>query len=561
MGRSSGVMITAKVPVRWDVLTVRQKTRLSRITSRDTRVITAYLGVIEKHEKNLLVGKKKKRLDAGAIDKLTLRTKNRSSVPHDFKQRFSNISVNELQECRDTAIAMWQVYLALGRGKPLKAKGYCSRKLPRHVFKQRFEFLYTPNKSIKHWLVLRDSLDSVREGRVRHDKLSIPLNPSSYHLNRLKSGEIKSIQIVKDSGKKWWVLFKVKLKPEPVDTTSKTPAVIGIDLGIKKAVCSVVLTQKGLKHVQFWTQKDKAKQIERYDQMIASLQSKKENLLKQGLSADDVTQRLRQLSSKRENISFDYDRKLVKLLSEHVLELSDKYDVYVAIGRLKGIRNRARRGNYTGPRFRGMIHRWAFARITGSLKHKLSMNGFSPKKVFAVPEAWTSIKCHKCGHKGIRPKQSFFLCHTCGYRDNADKNAAINIGRRLIMLIPSLKDEKGLGMWLLSHEKTTPKTRRSKRSKRMSSLPKRLPTSSEGKSVADCVQTSLGMFSSTDPAMATTMETPSAAVDTGSHGTTRQRTETMSGMRNSVPMTPGETRAQPAEEVLLVAGDSSHEEG
>jgi IS605 OrfB family transposase len=362
-------------------------------------------------------------------------------------------------------------------------------------------------------------------------------------------------------------LFKVKLKPEPVDTTSKPPAVIGIDLGIKKAVCSVVLTQKGMKHVQFWTQKDKAQQIERYDQMIASLQSKKENLLKQALSADDVTQRLRQLSSKRENISFDYDRKLVKLLSEHVLELSDKYDVYVAIGRLKGIRNRARRGNYTGPRFRGMIHRWAFARITDSLKHKLSMDGFSPKRVFAVPEAWTSIKCHKCGHKGIRPKQSFFLCHTCGYRDNADKNAAINIGRRLIMLIPSLKDEnslkdeKGLGMWLLSHEKAAPKTRRSKRSKRKSSLPKRLPTSSEGKSVADCIQTSLGMFSSTDPAMATTMETPSAAVDTGSHGTTRQRTETKFGMRNSVPMMPGETHAQSAEEVLLVAGDSSHEEG
>lgn len=79
--------------------------------------------------------------------------------------------------------------------------------------------------------------------------------------------------------------------------------------------------------------------------------------------------------------------------------------------------------------------------------------------------------------------------------------------------------------------------------------------------MADCIQTSLGMFSSTDPAMATTMETPSAAVDTGSHGTSRQRTEAMSGKRNHVLMMPGEAHAQPAEEVLLVAGDSSHEEG
>ncbi len=336
---------------------------------------------------------------------------------------------------------------------------------------------------------------------------------------------------------------------------------IGIDLGIKKAVCSAVLTQDGLRHVRFWTDRDKAVKIEQYDRMVASLQQKKDNLLNTGQSADDVTKRLREISSKRENVSFDYDGKLVKQLSEHILQLSQEYDLYVSIGKLKGIRRRARKGDGKGRRFRGMLHRWAFARITNSLQHKLSMNGFNPKRVYAVSEAWTSIKCHKCGHKGFRPKQSFFLCHTCGYRDNADKNAAINIGRRLIMLIPSLKDEKGLGMWLLSHEKAAPKTRRSKRSKRMSSLPKRLPASSEGKSVADCIQTSLGMFSSTDPAMATTMETPSAAVDTGSHGTTRQRTETMSGMRNSVPMMPGETHAQSAEEVLLVAGDSSHEEG
>ena len=32
MGRSSGVIITVKVPIKWDVMTDRQKTRLSRIT-------------------------------------------------------------------------------------------------------------------------------------------------------------------------------------------------------------------------------------------------------------------------------------------------------------------------------------------------------------------------------------------------------------------------------------------------------------------------------------------------------------------------------------------------
>jgi IS605 OrfB family transposase len=567
VGRSKGTMITVKVPINWEVMTERQKRRLSRITSRDTRVIKAYLGVIERHEKELLVGKRKKSIDASKIDELTLRTKERPSVPHDFKRKFPNISVNELQECRETAIAMWKVYLALGRKKPLKAKGYRSRKLPRHVFKQRFEFVYTPDKTIKHWMDLRDSLDSIREGRTIHDRLCIPLNPSSYHLGRLKSGEIKSLQIVKDHTRKWWVMFKVKLNPTPIDVFSREPAVIGIDFGIKKAACSVVLTRNGVKHVHYWIQKEKAQQIERYDTIVASLQSKKEELLKKGKSADKVTSKLRQVSSKRENISLDYDRKLVKGLCEHILQLTKEFNVYIAIGRLKGIRNRARKGNGMSRKYRGMINRWAFARITDSLKHKLSRFGFDSQKVFVISEAWTSIKCHKCGHKGIRPKQSYFLCHTCGYRDNADKNAAINIARRLITLISSLKDEKrGLGQWLLTYEKTIPKARRSMYSKRRSLLLSKM-SASRGQSVVDCYdQTSLSDFeSSTDQTMAKTMETPSAAIDTqkvsDSRGIVMQRPEARSRKRNQVPVTSGKARVHALGGVLVLAGDSSREKG
>ena len=134
------------------------------------------------------------------------------------------------------------------------------------------------------------------------------------------------------------------------------------------------------------------------------------------------------------------------------------------------------------------------------------MSGFELKRVHAISEAWTSIKCHKCGSKGYRPEQSFFLCHTCGYRDNADKNAAINIALRLIRLIPSLRGEKGLGTWLPPIRKISPKTQRT-RSKGMSSAPKKMPASIVGSSVADCTdQTSLEEFaSSTDHAMEKTV--------------------------------------------------------
>ncbi len=46
-----------------------------------------------------------------------------------------------------------------------------------------------------------------------------------------------------------------------------------------------------------------------------------------------------------------------------------------------------------------------------------------------VDPAYTSQTCNKCRHvdKKNRKTQSVFICTDCGYRDNADANAALNI--------------------------------------------------------------------------------------------------------------------------------------
>ncbi|MFQ5834183.1 MAG: zinc ribbon domain-containing protein, partial [Candidatus Thorarchaeota archaeon] len=211
----------------------------------------------------------------------------------------------------------------------------------------------------------------------------------------------------------------------------------------------------------------------RYDQKVASLQREKESLLVEGKDAARVTMSLRSLSEKRGRLSKDYDRKLAKDIAEHIMDLTEKYDIWVSIGQLRGIRRKARKGNYRGRRFRGKIHRWTFARFRDYLQHKLETLGFDPKRFSVVNESWTSIKCHRCGRKGYRPRQNLFVCGSCGYRENADLNGAINIGRRVIKLIPSLRDEKGLGVWLLPSERAIPKTPRAAKSKGKSSLPQR----------------------------------------------------------------------------------------
>ncbi len=547
-------------------MTDNQKTRLNRITGRDSRVIKAYLGVIERCEEELLTGKKRTRIDTSKLEELTLTASkgkaDRSYVPHDFKVRFPNISVNEFQECRDTAIAMWQSYLERGGAKPLRTRGYSTRKIPRFAFNKRFKLVYNPNLEIRHWLKLRDSLDSVSEERKRHDKLMIPLSISSFHLNRMKEGEVKTVRIFKDSRRKWWAIFTVTLAVEKIDSTGKPPAVLSIDLGINKAACSVLLTRKGYRQIRYWKQPDKLQRMKNLDERVSSLQREKEQLITKGGNPDRATAQLRELSGKRERVSKEHDKKLVKDISAYIREMTRQYDLYVSIGKLKGIRNTARKGNYRGRRYRGMIHRWAFARVRDKLEHKLTSLGFNPKKFKAVPEQWTSIMCHKCGHKGQRPRQNLFICTTCGQKLNADLNGAINIGKRLIMLIPSLRNENGLGMWLTPRDRAILKARRKTRSSHgKSALPQRTPAL-KGESVADPYdQATLESFArSEDPAMVNAVETPTAITPTGACES-MQRTEAKSHRRNDVPVKRGKACDSLDDSGLSDAGDSSREKG
>ncbi|MFQ5834149.1 MAG: hypothetical protein ACE5H4_15705, partial [Candidatus Thorarchaeota archaeon] len=409
MGRSEGTIISIKIPILWEMMTRRKKTRLNQITGRDTRVIKAYLGVIERHEEKLLKKRTRSKIDTKTLEELTLTASRGSAcrhyVPHDFKRRFPNISANEFQECRDTSISMWHSYLVRGGSKPLQAKGYTSRKIPRFAFKQRFNIAITPEKRIKHWLVIRDSLDSVRNGRQYHDRLSIPLSPSSYHLRRMNEGEVKTVRLFKDRLRKWWAIFTTTLNVESIDFVGKPPAVLAIDLGIKKTACTVLLTRNGYKQVRYWVYEEKLRHMQRYDERVSSLQRKKEKILESGGNAGGVTKELRKISGKRNRVSIEYDKKMVKDISSHIMKLTKEYDLYVSIGQLKGIRYKARKGNYMGRSFRGLIHRWSFARIRDLLRHKLEAMGFGVERFRAVPESWTSIKCHKCGNKGMRPKQ------------------------------------------------------------------------------------------------------------------------------------------------------------
>ncbi|MHA1909695.1 MAG: zinc ribbon domain-containing protein [Candidatus Thorarchaeota archaeon] len=548
MALSKGVIISVKVPINWEVMTERKKKRLRQMVGRDTRVIRAFLGIIERYEDKLLTGRNKQRIADGKLDQLTMTAlkvksgyEQRPTVPHDLKVRYPRMSQNELAECRKTAVSLYESYLKL-RGKraynatrPTRVSS--SRRIPRWIFTQRFKLIKKETSVATWWVDLRDSLDSAPEKKRVHDRLLIPLKMSPFHITQFSRGEVKALQIFSDDSQKWWVTFAVNIKVPDMDDNQLPPAVLGIDLGIEKAACISILTPQGVKETRFFKQRDKIERIKVLDRQVAELQRRLAKNEASGVRRDNVISKLRLLKHKRENVSKEYDRVLIRELLDYIETLSEKYTLFVSIGRLKHIRQRARKGNYRGRVFRGLIHSWAFSRITTALGHNLAQLGWSvsgkDSQFRVVPENWTSIMCWKCGRKGRRPRQNLFVCPTCGNKCNADMNGAINIAARLLTLTKSLHSVRGLGKWndAIQRAKHPPlKTQGKKPSRGKSLLSSMESTSDSGESAAvHQTQTSLLGFSDetelcdNDPAVGRTVETLS--VTDGDASVVKQETE------------------------------------
>ncbi|MCE7733327.1 MAG: hypothetical protein GPJ54_00520, partial [Candidatus Heimdallarchaeota archaeon] len=108
-------------------------------------------------------------------------------------------------------------------------------------------------------------------------------------------------------------------------------------------------------------------------------------------NTDSIFKKLREMKNKRKKLSIDVDRKLAVEFNKYVEEVSKDYDVYISIGKLKGIRNRSRRGN--GNKYlRKLVHRWTFYRITNMIELKMAKLGLK-KRVLVISEAWTSKTC------------------------------------------------------------------------------------------------------------------------------------------------------------------------
>ena len=131
------------------------------------------------------------------------------------------------------------------------------------------------------------------------------------------------------------------------------------------------------------------------------------------------------------------EKTTTRLARENILVAMEDLDVKAMTKRPKPRPDPAKPGQYlhngakakTGLNRSILSNNWS--RLMKRLNDKMDANG---GKLVIVPAAYTSQTCHKCGHvaKGNRESQAVFHCVECGYRANADINAAMNILSRAL---------------------------------------------------------------------------------------------------------------------------------
>ena len=240
-------------------------------------------------------------------------------------------------------------------------------------------------KLTKHWIKIPNSK---RKGRG----IWLPLK---FHQPLPKAYILRDSFLVRKQGQ-YFIHFVVEI-PEPHYYAPKT--VLGIDLGIKNPVTMIDLKTKKTSFV--------GKELKHVKGKYYYLRKKleKEKKLKQ----------IKKMKHKER-------RKVHQILhniSKNIVQEAYDSKAMIVIGRLKHLpKNKGRR-------FNRKLSGFSYFTLTNFIEYKARQKGVPFMK---VNEAYTSKTCAVCGSIGKRVK-NWFQCE-CGYQDNADRNAAFNIGAR-----------------------------------------------------------------------------------------------------------------------------------
>jgi putative transposase len=127
------------------------------------------------------------------------------------------------------------------------------------------------------------------------------------------------------------------------------------------------------------------------------------------------------LSARQARIRDDFAHKLsTQLVREHDFIGIETLHLDRMTRRQRGTGAAAKRG------LNRVLQNAALARLAKHIEYKSKLAGVT---YIEVPAAYTSQRCHRCGHtaRENRESQAVFRCKACAWAGNADTNAAVNV--------------------------------------------------------------------------------------------------------------------------------------
>jgi len=383
---------TLKIPVHY-ATTNKKLSYLDRLTARLTYAV---------------------RLWCERISELGLESRS-DCTPYEHEiQHITGLSAGFVQQARDKALWMWAQYreahkkweYELSHTKP-GTKWYeklLKREPAEPCTSPRSKLKKIPTKFDSRTGTIEEShlkispliarISTLKKG----EKMTVLLNPSKWHLDKLRSAaKLCGFEIVKH-GKKYFVhvLCKYFVHAQPVH------AVRGVDLGVNRVVASVKLP----KHPRNFSllRCDKWLRIRELDDRVAHLR----RLKKWGA--------LKKLRHKRRNVAEDYDRKLAKEFA------AGTENELVVIGDPQLIRYHKYCGD-GDKRGRKILQNWSYSRLADNIIEKAKERG-----IIAIRfNEWdTSSECHKCGGK-LRAKGRRVVCTECGMQYDREFNSCVRV--------------------------------------------------------------------------------------------------------------------------------------
>jgi len=317
------VQRTVKFPIHY--ATTKNKLHvLDKLTARLTYAVRLWSEVIERHGIR------------------TRRELQQLEYQHFVKDQ-TGLSAGFVQQCGNQALWMWESYRelhskwqkalenvrALGNesrlrkllkrepSKPFHGES-SNRKIPTRFDYRTGEVERSERVKLSPLLIRISTLK-------KHEKLTIFLNPSSYHLELLERGEIRDFQLVKH-GKKYYahIVVQYEVEEQPIQ------AVRGVDLGIRRSAATVLLRpDRPLRREDFSIIRDglKRQRLNQLNKRVAELQQAKN------------WGALKRMRKKRRRVAEYYDR----LTAKRIAEISS--GCIVAIGYPKWIKYENYQGN------------------------------------------------------------------------------------------------------------------------------------------------------------------------------------------------------------------------